>query len=79
MPQSAYTPLDLPYMFLGLGRTNNYIENFYMGISRKDDKNVIFYYKHTPNKYRISNKNIGPVSSPTLSLSLTLSLTLRKP
>ncbi len=33
MPQSAYTPLDLPYVFIGLGRTNNYIENFVLGIS----------------------------------------------
>lgn len=32
MPQSAYTPLDLPYMYVGIGKTSNYIENFYMGI-----------------------------------------------
>jgi len=32
-PQSAYSPLDLPYIFIGLGRTNNYVENFVMGIS----------------------------------------------
>lgn len=40
MPQSAYTPLDLPYMFIGLGRTNNYIENFVMGISTTDGPDV---------------------------------------
>jgi integrin alpha FG-GAP repeat containing protein 1 len=37
LPQSAYTSLEIPYMFMGLGRTNNYIEKFYMGISKKDD------------------------------------------
>lgn len=30
--QGAYGALQLPYGYMGLGRTNNYIENFYMGI-----------------------------------------------
>jgi len=33
MPQLSYSPVDLPYIFIGLGRTNNYVENFVMGIS----------------------------------------------
>jgi len=33
LAQSGYSPLDLPYIFLGLGRTNNYVENFAVGIS----------------------------------------------
>ena len=35
MPQLSYSPVDLPYIFIGLGRTNNYVENFVMGISTK--------------------------------------------
>jgi hypothetical protein len=30
--QSAQSPLQLPYAYMGLGRTNNYIEDFYAGI-----------------------------------------------
>lgn len=30
--QSGYTPIDLVYMYLGLGRTNNYIETFTVGV-----------------------------------------------
>ncbi|KAM3143943.1 hypothetical protein pb186bvf_003994 [Paramecium bursaria] len=30
--QSSYSPLQLPYAYNGLGRTNNYVENFYIGI-----------------------------------------------
>ena len=41
MPSSAYTPLDLPYIFIGLGRTNNYVENFVMGITTKNGNSVI--------------------------------------
>lgn len=45
MPISAYTPLDLPYMFIGLGRTNNYVENFVMGISLKTTDSDVNKYK----------------------------------
>uniref|UniRef100_A0A0G4IDR7 T-cell immunomodulatory protein TIP C2 domain-containing protein n=1 Tax=Chromera velia CCMP2878 TaxID=1169474 RepID=A0A0G4IDR7_9ALVE len=31
-PQSTYTPLSLPFAYFGLGRTNNYIENFFLGM-----------------------------------------------
>ena len=30
--QSGYNALQLPYAFIGLGRTNNYVENFYLGM-----------------------------------------------
>lgn len=35
--QSSYMSLQLPYAFLGVGRSNNYVENFYvvMGINGK--------------------------------------------
>lgn len=32
----SHTRLNLPYVFFGLGRINNYIENFNMGILKKD-------------------------------------------
>jgi len=46
LTQSAYNPLELPYMFLGIGRTNNYIENFNMGIPKAFSPSVfiIFYF-----------------------------------
>jgi integrin alpha FG-GAP repeat containing protein 1 len=34
LTQSAYLPLQAPYQFFGLGRTNNYIEEFSMGMPR---------------------------------------------
>ena len=33
MPQTAYQTLLTPYAFFGLGRTNNYIENLFVGSS----------------------------------------------
>ena len=44
MTQSAYCPLELPYMFLGIGKTNNYIENFNMGIPKAFDEEVRIYF-----------------------------------
>ncbi|KEP61205.1 UNVERIFIED_CONTAM: FG-GAP repeat-containing protein [Hammondia hammondi] len=32
LSQSAHSPLQLPYVLFGLGRTNNYIEEFYLGM-----------------------------------------------
>ncbi|KAH6919108.1 hypothetical protein BKA70DRAFT_1249281 [Coprinopsis sp. MPI-PUGE-AT-0042] len=31
LPQTSYHSLQTPYSFFGLGRTNNYIENFFVG------------------------------------------------
>jgi integrin alpha FG-GAP repeat containing protein 1 len=33
----SHTRLNLPYVFFGLGRINNYIENFNMGIQKQGD------------------------------------------
>eukprot|EP00916_Digyalum_oweni_P003399 GHVL01006148.1.p1 GENE.GHVL01006148.1~~GHVL01006148.1.p1 ORF type:complete len:626 (+),score=161.17 GHVL01006148.1:47-1924(+) len=35
LSQTAYAPLQLPFVYFGLGRTNNYLEEFYMGQSLK--------------------------------------------
>lgn len=40
MPQTAYQLLLTPYAYFGLGRTNNYIENLFVGST-----------KHTPDHY----------------------------
>eukprot|EP00918_Siedleckia_nematoides_P096794 GHVU01212376.1.p1 GENE.GHVU01212376.1~~GHVU01212376.1.p1 ORF type:complete len:339 (-),score=78.47 GHVU01212376.1:114-1130(-) len=32
LSQSAHSPLQIPFAFFGLGRTNNYIEEFFLGI-----------------------------------------------
>jgi len=37
--QSGYLSLQTPYILFGLGRTNNYIENLYYGVSIKSSKN----------------------------------------
>mmetsp|Transcript_107660 Transcript_107660/g.246524 ORF Transcript_107660/g.246524 Transcript_107660/m.246524 type:complete len:570 (+) Transcript_107660:149-1858(+) len=33
LPQSAYQPLQLPFVYFGLSRSNNYIEEFYIGLT----------------------------------------------
>ncbi|KAF8520193.1 hypothetical protein BU17DRAFT_46898 [Hysterangium stoloniferum] len=37
LPQTSYHSLHTPYSFFGLGRTNNYIENLFVGSTKKDD------------------------------------------
>ena len=34
LPQTGYHALHTPYAFFGLGRTNNYIENLFVGSTR---------------------------------------------
>jgi len=31
LPQTSYQALNMPYAFFGLGQTNNYIKNFFVG------------------------------------------------
>jgi len=37
LPQTSYHSLQTPYSFFGLGRTNNYIENLFVGSTKKYD------------------------------------------
>lgn len=37
LPQTAYLSLQLPYSYFGLGRTNNYVENLFVGSTRHQD------------------------------------------
>ncbi|RKP11179.1 hypothetical protein THASP1DRAFT_11906 [Thamnocephalis sphaerospora] len=34
LSQSAYVPLQMPYCLFGLGRTNNYVEELFIGVTR---------------------------------------------
>lgn len=41
LPQAAYHSLLSPYSFFGLGRTNNYIENLFVGSTKHTEKHFI--------------------------------------
>lgn len=47
--QSAYQRLDTPYVLMGLGRTNNYLEEFYVGVTRKQSVAVRSWNGIIPN------------------------------
>lgn len=49
LSQSAYLSLQTPYCLFGLGRTNNYVEEMFAGVSRHQDKNYFFYEGVIPN------------------------------
>ncbi|KIO28141.1 hypothetical protein M407DRAFT_72199 [Tulasnella calospora MUT 4182] len=41
LPQTSYHSLQTPYSFFGLGRTNNYIENLFVGSTRHSAEHFI--------------------------------------
>ncbi|KAH7928183.1 integrin alpha N-terminal domain-containing protein [Leucogyrophana mollusca] len=41
LPQTSYHSLLTPYSFFGLGRTNNYIENLFVGSTKHTDQHFI--------------------------------------
>ncbi|KAJ3514179.1 hypothetical protein NLJ89_g2518 [Agrocybe chaxingu] len=41
LPQTSYHSLQTPYSFFGLGRTNNYIENLFVGTTLHADQHYI--------------------------------------
>lgn len=41
LPQTSYHSLHTPYAFLGLGRTNNYIENLFVGSTKHIQEHFI--------------------------------------
>ena len=41
LPQTGYHALHTPYAFFGLGRTNNYIENLFVGSTKHTDEHFI--------------------------------------
>ncbi|KAI8991683.1 hypothetical protein BDF20DRAFT_812771 [Mycotypha africana] len=49
LSQTAYLSLQTPYCLFGLGRTNNYIEELFAGITRHQEQNYFFYEGVIPN------------------------------
>src|SRR5882672_7445911 len=41
LPQTSYHSLQTPYSFFGLGRTNNYIENLFVGSTKHTTQHFI--------------------------------------
>lgn len=41
LPQTAYQALLTPYAYFGLGRTNNYIENLFVGSTKQSEDHFI--------------------------------------
>lgn len=41
LPQSSYLSLGTPYSYFGLGRTNNYVENLFIGSTRQQVEHYI--------------------------------------
>ena len=87
--QTAYTPLELPYAFIGLGRTNNYVQDFTMGIAQSlgsSDHQQMSWTPIIPNSQLIVNtlKNndwtldvyVNPISQTMLVVMITLLILL---
>jgi len=51
--QSGYMSLQLPYSFLGIGRSNNYVENFYAACSVNGKRAVRMWTPIIPNSQLI--------------------------
>ncbi|KAJ3055510.1 hypothetical protein HK097_010285 [Rhizophlyctis rosea] len=53
LPQSSYFALQTPYALFGLGRTNNYVEDLFVGVSRYEPNHVAHYQGVIPNSQLI--------------------------
>ncbi|KNC97918.1 uncharacterized protein SPPG_06908 [Spizellomyces punctatus DAOM BR117] len=53
LSQSSYFALQTPYSLFGLGRTNNYIEDLFVGVTRRKAANVAVYQGVIPNSQLI--------------------------
>ncbi|ORM40488.1 T-cell immunomodulatory -like protein [Babesia sp. Xinjiang] len=78
-PQSAHSPLLPPYSMFGLGKTNNYVEEFYLGMPSKSENYSNMWISIIPNcsvvaiPHRLSYPNEW-----TLKLSLSPSKDIYK-
>ncbi|KZT11560.1 uncharacterized protein LAESUDRAFT_783948 [Laetiporus sulphureus 93-53] len=59
LPQTAYNALLTPYSYFGLGRTNNYIENLFVGSTKHSDKHYINIEGVIPNSKVVISPPIG--------------------
>ncbi|KAF9896574.1 hypothetical protein BX616_007185, partial [Lobosporangium transversale] len=52
-PSSTYMNLALPFSLFGLGRTNNYVEELFVGVTRNQDEHFTTYAGVIPNSQLI--------------------------
>ncbi|CAG9314507.1 unnamed protein product [Blepharisma stoltei] len=83
MPQTAYFALNTPYCVYGLGRTNSYIEEFYvaMPVGHKDSSYSKLWTPIIPNSYLIASPKGSPdnwflelFASPTDKIGLIIAI-----
>ncbi|GAA5978759.1 hypothetical protein JCM10908_004473 [Rhodotorula pacifica] len=55
LPQSSYMSLSTPYSYCGLGRTNNYVENLFVGSTRHQPQHFINIEGLIPNSQVLIN------------------------
>ncbi|KAI9092668.1 hypothetical protein DFS34DRAFT_632718 [Phlyctochytrium arcticum] len=53
LPQTTYFSLQTPYSLLGLGRTNNYLEDLFVGVTRRKAEHTGYYSGVIPNSQLI--------------------------
>ncbi|KAI9138233.1 hypothetical protein BKA69DRAFT_811638 [Paraphysoderma sedebokerense] len=53
LPQTSYMSLHTPYTLFGLGRTNNYIEELFIGVTRNQSLHYLTYQSVIPNSQLI--------------------------
>lgn len=49
LPQTSYLSLQTPYSYFGLGRTNNYVENLFVGSTRHQEQHFMYIEGLIPN------------------------------
>lgn len=59
LPQTSYQALQTPYSFFGLGRTNNYIENLFVGSTKHQPQHYINMEGVIPNSKVVIIPPIG--------------------
>lgn len=78
--QSGYNALQLPYCYKGVGRSNNYIENFFLGMSIGAQRTIYTKSPFIPNSQLvifakssdILTWNIEQFINPTASLFIII-------
>ncbi|KAF9918621.1 hypothetical protein FBU30_000125 [Linnemannia zychae] len=70
-PSSSYLGLSLPYSLFGLGRTNNYVEELFVGVTRNQPEHYTTYSGVIPNSqliiipYQVEDESRPPIGGPT--------------
>ncbi|KAG0305341.1 hypothetical protein BGZ98_004275 [Dissophora globulifera] len=69
-PTSTYMGLALPYSLFGLGRTNNYVEELFVGVTRNQPEHFTTYSGVIPNSqliiipYQVEDEQRPPPTAP---------------